>query len=220
MDLPQAKVLLGHRFSDLLEWTSRDRFALAVVGEILGGGGAISRIAGRLRTGEGLVYRASAELIPGQWWPGEWRIFFESRGDSIVRATEAVLEELQRLQTVDVHPMELAVVQQTLEAHLRLDFDTAEEVSGYFAEDELIGRPHAYWRGYLEGVHAVTAEDVRRAAKTFLHSDFLTFLVVGRWEEISPGDGDGTTPLETLTGYTRIPLKTRDPLTMKVRAQD
>ncbi len=218
MDIPQAKVMLGQRFPALLDWSDRDRFTLAVLGELLGGQGAISRIAGRLRTAEGLVYRASAELYPGDLWPGELQIFFETRGSSVDRAITLALEEVERLRTESVHPMELAVVKQSLLARLRLRFDTAEEIAGYFAEDELLGRPHTFWQDYLAGVGNVTVAQVQETAKAYLQRDAMLFLTVGRWREISSGEGPGVSPLEALTGHPRTLLRTRDPLTLEVLA--
>ncbi|MEJ2086569.1 MAG: pitrilysin family protein [Acidobacteriota bacterium] len=78
-DSPQAKIILGHRFETLFDWHDRDRFVLAVVAEILGGRGAVSRVGGRLRTSEGLVYRVLLNLDPGDFWPGEFQIFFETK---------------------------------------------------------------------------------------------------------------------------------------------
>lgn len=214
MDLPQSKVMLGHRMPVLLDWTDRDRFILAVLGEILGGPGAISRIAGRLRTAEGLVYRASAELAPGELWPGVFEVFFETRGGSVTRAVRLAREEIVRLRREQVHPMELEVVKASLLARLRLQFDTAEEIAGYFAEDELLGRPHGYWQSYLDGVAGVTASEVTEAAKTYLDPGSLRVLIVGRWREIDAGQAAGQTTLETLLGHPRTSLQARDPLTL------
>ena len=212
MDIPQTKVLLGHRLPDLLGWSDPDRFALAVVAETLGGQGAIPRIAGRLRTAEGLVYRASVQLHLGDLWPGQLEVFFETRGESVERALRSALEEIERLRAEPVHPVELAVVKQSLLSRLRLRFDTA----GYFAEDELLGRPHPYWQDYLSGVSRVSAAEVLAAAKTYLQPESMRVLTVGRWSEIAANTGPGDSGLEVLIGHARTPLPTRDPLTLAV----
>lgn len=216
MNIPQAKVMLGHRLPRFLDWSEDDRFALAVVAELLGGEGAISRIAGRLRTSEGLVYRASVQLYPGDFWPGEIQIFFETRGSSVERALTLALEEVERLRTERVHPLELAVVKQSLLARLRLRFDTAEEIAGYFAEDELLDRPHSYWQEYLEGVANVTITDVQEAAKTYLQPRSMRVLIVGPWASVSPRVDQELSPVEALVGHPRTQLQTRDPSTLEV----
>lgn len=214
-DVPQAKVIVGHRFPTLLDWQAPDRFTIEVVAELLGGRGAISRIAGRLRTAEGLVYRASVNLDPGDLWPGELQIFFDTRNSSVARAVELVIEEVERIRTEPVHPAELEVVKQSLLARLRLRFDTAEEVAGYFAEDELLGRPHVYWQKYIDGVLQVSVADVREAAASYLRPPSFSFLVVGRWREISAGAQPGKSALEKVTGFGVTQLAARSPLTLE-----
>jgi predicted Zn-dependent peptidase len=215
MDIPQAKVMLGHRLPTLLPWTHRDRFALAVLGELLGGRDAISRVAGRLRTAEGLVYRASVELVPGDLWPGVFEIFFETRGRAVGRAIELAREEIERLRTEEVHPMELEVVKATLLARTQLNFDTAEEIAGYFAEDALLDRPHRFWQDYLDGISSLSAAEVRAAAVKYLQPDNLRTLIVGRWSEIGGPDRPASTSLEGLLDHPKTSLPPRDPLTLE-----
>lgn len=215
-DIPQAKVMVGHRLAELLDWRSPERFVIEVLAELLAGRGAISRIGGRLRTAEGLVYRVSASLDAGTLWAGELRIFFDTGNSSVARAVELVIEELERLRSEPVHVKELEVVKQSLLARLQLQFDTAEEVAGFLAEDELLDRPHEYWQGYLDGIALVSADDVQRAATTYLRPAELSCLVVGRWREISAGAPAGESTLERLARSPVTVLVARDPLTLEV----
>ena len=214
-DTPQAKVALGSRLPREVGWDSDDRFALEVLGEILGGSGAISRIAGRLRTAEGLVYRASARIDPGELWVGDFQILFGTRGSQVARAVELSLDELHRIRTEPVHPTELEVAKQTILGKLRLSFDTAEETAGQLAENELLSRPHDYWNRYLKGIEATTAEDVLNAARAFLKPDRLLFLVVGRWQDIAQSAPEGQSNLEKATKHRVRHLPTRDPMTLE-----
>jgi predicted Zn-dependent peptidase len=216
-DTPQAKIALGYRAAAGLGWTDPERFALDVVLEVLGGSGAISRLAGRLRTAEGLVYRASAVYEVGSLWPEYFQVFFDTDSRNAARAIDLALEEIERLRTQAVHPRELEVVKQTLLSRLRLSFDTAEEISGRFAEDRLLGRPHSYWESYRQGVEQVTVDEVRQAARRFLLPDSLVYLVVGRWTELAAGEPQGKSELERVTGHRVTHLPWRDPLTMEPR---
>ena len=214
-DFPQAKVVLGSKLPRGISWGSADRFALEVLGEILGGSGAISRIAGRLRTAEGLVYRASARLDPGELWEGDFQIQFDTRSDQVARAVELSLEELSRIRAEPVHSTELEVAKQTLLGRLRLSFDTAEEIAGQLAENELLDRPDDYWNRYRSGIEATTADQVLQVARTYLPPDRLLYLVVGRWNEIDLGAPPGDSLLEQITGHRARHLPARDPLTLR-----
>ncbi len=176
---PQAKLMIGHRLERPPAWNDPERFALLVAGEILGGGGAISRLNGRLRTSEGLVYRASADLELDAAGQEDFRIFLETRPERVWRAIELVEQEVARLRDELVHPREFEIVRQTLIGNLRSDFDTAEEIAGYLAENELLGRPPDYWRRYAQALERVGREEIRSAARKYLRPKDFIVLVVG-----------------------------------------
>lgn len=214
-DGAQAQVALGHRAPRRPDWTARERAALALATEILGGSGAISRLAGRLRTAEGLVYRAGAIYRPGELWPGELQLFFDTAPAAVPRAVDAAISELERLRVEPVRPQELEVARTTLVSQLRLAFDTAEETAGYFAEDELLGRPHEVWQARLEQLRELTAAEVQAAARDYFLPDRLTVLVVGRWPAVAGAERDGLTDLERVSGHRVVHLPVRDPLTLE-----
>ena len=186
-DLPQAKVALGHLGAVRAGWEDPELFALTVMGEVLGGN-AVSRIAGRLRTVEGLAYRAGASFGVGDHWPGEFRIHVETANSTVALAARLAIDEVERLRARAPSEEELGLAKRALLGGFPLLFDTAEEIAGYFAEDEFLGRPHRFWRDYQAGIDRVTAEDLRRAAEKHLHPDRMLILTVGRWAEIEPGD--------------------------------
>lgn len=186
-DLPQAKVAVGHLGAVRSGWDDPDFYTLTVLGEILGGG-AVSRIAARLRGTEGLVYRAGARLGVGDHWPGAFRIHIEAANENVALATRLALEEVERLRRQPPSADELALAKRSINRVFPLLFDTASEIAGYFAEDELLGRPHAFWSDYRKRIEAVSAADVRRAAEAHLRPDEVLILTLGRWPEIEAGD--------------------------------
>jgi zinc protease len=214
-DVPQAKVLLGHPAPPELP-TIEERVRLEVVAEILAGRGAISRLNGRLRSAEGLAYRVAGRLDPGDLWPADYNVSFDTLDTNVPRAVAVALEEIERWRSTPPHPEELAVVQRELLARRRLEFDTAEEAVGYLVQDALVAREAAYRQHYAELVSAVTAEEVAAAARRHLDPARLRILVVGRWPDVAgPMDADGWTRLERVTGHRVRRLPDRDPLTLQ-----
>ncbi len=214
-DLAQAKVLLGQRTVRREGWEDRRADSLTLLGELLGGAGA--RIPTRLRREAGLAYRAGARLTTGELWPGELRIQFDTGGDKVGLAVEMALAEIERLRRTAPGEGELAFVKKSLTDALPFQFDTAEEVAGYFAEDELLGRPHRYWRDLPGRLAAVTPEDVRRTAAEVLRPEELVLLVVGRSVEIERLDPAQKAPLVRLLPGVWQRLPERDPLTLEPR---
>ncbi len=213
-DIPQARFLLGHR-APVLPATVKERVELEVVAEILGGRGAISRLGGRLRSSEGLVYSIAADFDPGDLWPGSYRIRFDTRADQAARALQATLQELRRMIDTVPKPGELETVKLELKARRRQEFDTAEEAVGLLVQDALVGRPAEYRSDYERLLDAVTPEAVAAAAARHLNPDALTIVVAGRWDELAGAVyADGRTELERIAGSSVEPLPTRDPLTL------
>ena len=120
---------------------------------------------------------------------GGVRVFLETAPEAAVAAAAVVLEELRRLLRDEVPENEIATARQSLLARLPLLFDRAEAIAGRYAEDELLGRPHEYWAVYRERLLAVTAADVRGAARRFLDPEVSVLLVVGGRKAVSRDRG-------------------------------
>ena len=209
-ETPQAKILIGHRIDADLAWTARERVVVEVLQEVLGGGGAISRLGGRLRTATGLVYRTWANLEPGPDPPGYLRVFLETDPPKTARAIELAVEEIERLHTDLVHPRELEVVRRTLLDRIPSSFDTPEKIAGRHSENQLLGRPADYWERRIEHLGEVTREEIRDAARKYLRPADLIYLVV------APAFGEeGLASLERAAGHSTTRLPARDPLTLE-----
>lgn len=195
----QAALAFGHRGALFDSWDAPSRWALMLLTEMLDGPGAVSRLRSRLQLEEGLTYRvlthfdldvvaAGADSDRTQR-AGEFRVFLETGPESAVAAAAVVLEELRRLQRDEASENEVVTARRSLLARLPLLFDRAEAIAGRYAEDELLGRPHEYWAVYRERLLAVTAADIREAARRFLDPDGLVLLVVGGQEAASRDRG-------------------------------
>lgn len=216
-ELPQGKVAIGHLTFRRASWDDPDFFATTVMSELLGGSGPSSRITGRVRTVEGLAYRASASVGVGDYFPGEVRIHLESKNESVALAAKLALEEVERLRTRPPAVEELRQIQRSIVDSFPYLFDSAEEIAGYFAEDEYLGRPHTFWRDYRAKIEAVTPEDVRRMAERVLHPDRAVMLVVGPWHEIENGDPARRATMRDFFGGAVRHLPMRDPLSLEPR---
>jgi len=215
-DLPQAKVAVGHLGAVRRGWDDPDFYTLTVLGEILGGG-AVSRIAARLRGTEGLAYRAGASFGVGDLWPGDFRIHVETANENVALAVKLALGEVELLRRQPVAAEELALAKRSITRVFPQLFDSAAEVAGYFAEDEFLGRPHGFWEHYRERIEAVTAEDVRRAAEAYLHPDEVVIVTVGKWRLIEAGDAARRARAGDFYDGLVLFLEERDPRTLKPR---
>lgn len=214
-DVPQGRVVIGHLGAQRHGWDDPDTFPLALMNDILGGGGFTSRITRRVRSDEGLAYRVSSSFQVGQFWPGDFRVQYDSKNPTVALAAKIVVEELEKIRQQPVTAEELATAKSSYVSALPHLFESAEKIAGTFAEDDYLGRPHTYWQGYRRRVEGVTAADVLRVAQKYVQPDRLVVLVVGKWDEIAAGDADHRASMQEIDGGAVVHLPLRDPLTLK-----
>ena len=217
-DVNQGRVSMGHLGAMR---DNPDRYALAVMNDLLGGGGFTSRLMTRIRSDEGLAYSVGSGFGMGLYYPGIFRASFQSGSPTVARAVAIVLTEIERMRTESVSQQELDDSKASFTETFTRRFSSAAAVAGLFAGDEFTGRDPSYWATYREHIGAVTADDVLRVAQEYLHPDRLVILAVGNVEDMLRGDPDNPEyVLEHLSPsglVVRIPLP--DPMTMEYPAQ-
>jgi zinc protease len=212
-DVNQGRVSIGH--TGALR-DNPDSYALAIMNDILGGGGFTSRIMSRVRSDEGLAYSAGSSFGLGVYYPGVFRAAFQSKNPTTSQAIDIVMEEINRVRTTKVSAEELETAKNSAIEVFPRNFATAGQVASIFAGDEYTKRAADYWATYRDRIRAITADDVQRVAQKYLQPDKLVILVVGNIDEISKGNPDK--PEHSLAKIAkdgqirRIPLP--DPLTM------
>lgn len=212
-DVNQGRVVIGHRGTMR---DNPDRYALMVMNDILGGGGFTARLLTRIRSDEGLAYSAYSSFGLGTYYPGAFRASFQSRSETVARATAIVLEEIDRMRTEAVSEAELRISKASFIETFSRNFSSPASTAGLFANDEYTGRDPEYLVNYRDNIAAVSGDDVLRVAQEYLDPDGLVILVVGDRATIEAGDPDNPeVQLEELAGgaITVIPLP--DPFTME-----
>lgn len=212
-DIPQGKVYIGHLGSRWDRWDNPDNFALMVMNDILGGGGFTSRITKKVRSDEGLAYSAGSRYGIDTYWPGDFRISFQSKNPTVALAAKYSLAEVRTLREAPVPPDELTTSKNSFIDTFPRNFESPARVARLFADDEYMGRPHSYWQSYQASIRKVSADEVLRVAKKYLDPDKVVFLIVGKWSEIEPGDADKRASMAEFGQVRHVPL--RDPLTLK-----
>ena len=212
-DVNQGRVAIGH-LGTMRD--NPDRYKLLIMNDILGGGGFSARLLTRIRSDEGLAYSASSNFGVGVHYPGVFQAGFQSRSETVARATAIVLEEIDRIRNEPVQDEELAnSIAYFVETFSR-NFSSAASTAGLFASDEYTGRDPSYLVTYRENIAAVSTDDVLEVARRYLDPTSLAILVVGDIETILAGDPERPEfDIEAMSpGVTvRIPLP--DPVTME-----
>ncbi len=150
-----------------------------VLNQILGGNGAFeSRLWQELRQKRGLVYGVSSS-VDANGDRGDLRVELNASPQRVAEAVAFVRAALQALQNVPVSPVELQ------DAKVRLVSDALlEEASASGQAKQLINiatynLPLDYYRTLNERFARITAADVQRVARAYLHPDRLIEVYAG-----------------------------------------
>jgi zinc protease len=211
-DIPQGKVRIGRRS---MQRDDPDYFAAEVMNEILGGGGFTSRLMKNIRSNEGLAYSVGSQFGAGVYYPGQFAGAFESKNGTVALAIKLMRDEFRRMQDEPVTAEELDVAKKSFVEAFPGQFSSKDATLGIFVADEWTGRDPEFWQNYRANIQKVGADDVQRVARKYLNFDDMAVMVVGKWDEIAPGDATGRASMKDFWKGERTEVPPRDPLTMK-----
>lgn len=161
-----------------MERTHPDWIAGAVANYVLGGSTITGRLGANLREEKGWTYGARSTFASGVargGWAAETAVDVAVTADA-VREMRA---EMQRMQDELVSADELRRAKDALVLSLPRAFETPSRIVGRLATIEAYGLPLDYWERFPAAVEAVTAEDVRRIARTYFDPARVVTVVVG-----------------------------------------
>jgi zinc protease len=170
----QTEIRVGHTG---LPRKHPDYLALDLAIKILGGEGG-NRLHRVLRSERGLTYGASADtnaLKDG----GDIVAETDTRSDSTGEALRLIVDEMWRLQRQRVSERELADAQAYLTGSFPLTIETPSAIALQILNAVFYGLDLEELQTFRERVNAITVDDIQRVAKTYLHPDRLSIVLVG-----------------------------------------
>ena len=196
-----------------------DYLALDLTIKILGGEGG-NRLHRVLRSDRGLTYGASADLNALKD-AGTIVADTDTRSETTGEALRLIVDEMWRLQRFRVGDRELSDAQAYLTGSFPLTIETPSAIAMQVLSAVFFGLDLQELQTFRERVNAVTVDDVQRVARTYLHPDRLSIVLVGdaskfekqlsaagfdQYEKISVSDLDlsSTTLRRQRTGAGRI----------------
>jgi zinc protease len=158
---------------------SPDFYALNLMNEILGGGGAFdTRLMDEIRVKRGLVYSVSSSLDVNRY-RGTLRFALSASPKNVAPAVAVLKTELVRLRNAPVTATELANAKTKIVAGALVSEEATDSI---VARVENIGAselPSDYYRTLAKRYNAITAADVQRVARKYLLPDHLVEVFEG-----------------------------------------
>ncbi len=159
-----------------------DYYAVSVMNEIFGGGFS-SRLFNNIRAAKGLAYDVGGGVGSGFGHPGLTDIGMQTKSSTTVEGIEALYTEIDKMRENASTPAELKRAKDQILNSFIFRFDTPEKVLREKMLYEFYHYPLNFLETYRDQVEKVTAEDVSRVARKYLHKENLAVLVVGNTEE-------------------------------------
>jgi zinc protease len=192
-DVTQAQIRMLHGG---IRRDSPDYFAVEVMNEVLGGGFS-ARLFSNIRSKKGLAYSVGGGVGANFDYPGLFQLSMGTKSGSTAAAIDALYEEIDNLLKTPATALELARAKDAILNSFVFRFDTKQEVMAERMLYEFYGYPPDFLERYRAAIEKVTAEDVARVARAYVHRDQLALLVVGKAQDFDrPLAGFG--PVTTL----------------------
>ena len=199
-DVTQANIQLVH--PGILR-ENPDYHALQVMNEIFSGGFS-GRLMQSLRSQKGLTYGVGGTVGANWDYPGLFRAQMATKSGTTLESISALRDEITKLTTSPVTPAELSLAKDSILNAFVFTRDTRAKALSQQVQLELYGFPSDYFQKYPAQIEKVTAADVERVAKKYVHPDQLALLVVGN-------EKDFEKPLSSLGNVTTIDITIPEP---------
>ncbi len=174
-ELAQSTILMGR---EAIRQTDPDYFALAVASYILGGG-ASSRLYGRVREEGGLAYSVGTDLAPARY--GALLVVeAQSRPPIVGKVIDLLREEMGRMGREPVADWELDLAKSYLIGSFPWRLDTNAKLAGFITVAEAQGLGLDYADRYRREIARVTAADVQRVSARFFAPGTFSGVIVGQ----------------------------------------
>lgn len=179
-DVTQAYVRLGHLGRKMQ--VDDDHFAITVMNEVLSGSFA-SRLFSNVRSKKGLAYSVFGGVGSGMARKGIFQVGLSTKSETMAEAVEALREEVVGIIERPATPVELDRAKESILNSFVFSYDSESEILNQQMTYDYYGLPADYLDIYQDRIAAVTADDVARVAREYIHPEKLTLLVVGKSEE-------------------------------------
>jgi zinc protease len=200
-DVTQGSIAAVHS-SPLLRGDP-DYYAAVVLNEIFSGGFS-GRLMNRLRSAMGLTYGVGGGFRAEWDHPGLFAVSMSTKSSTTMQSVDALRSELSNLLTQPFTNDEMQHAKDSLLNAFVFTTDSREKVLRQRMMVEFYGYPADFYQRYPASIQKVTADDVARVAKKYIHPDQLALLVLGK-------EKDFDKPMSSLGQYTTIDVTIPEP---------
>lgn len=154
-----------------------------VMNTILGGGVFNARLMQNLREDKGYTYTIRSS-VDADRYNGGFQAGLSVRTEVTADAVSEIVHELERMREGNVSQEELDLARSYMAGSFARGLEDPRTVARFALNTFLNGLAEDHYATYLQRLDAVGMDDVRTAARTFLHPDKAVVVVVGDKEKV------------------------------------
>lgn len=184
MDIPQSAVVF---LQPGIERKDPDFYAAYLMMKILGDGVFDSKLWNEVREKQGLAYSINASLS----WNSHTTYILGStatQNKSVAKVIQIIRDQWQVMKEKGVTEAELAATKEKMIGAYPLSFSSTYQIIGMLRMLQLDGLPAHFVNERNHLIEKVTLEEVNQVAQKLLQPEKLTFIVVGKPEELKAGE--------------------------------
>jgi predicted Zn-dependent peptidase len=178
-DVNQANIRIGQMG---IRRDNPDRYAISLMNYILGGGSFTSRLTSRVRSDEGLAYRAGSSFDIDSRDYGTFAAYCQTKSSTCYKATRIMMEEINKIRNEGATQEELDDARNAAINRFVFNFDTSGRIIQNLISLEYNGFPTDFYDTYAANFSKVTLADIQTVAQKYFNPDQLTLVVVGKPE--------------------------------------
>ena len=192
-DLEQARIAIAH---EGIARTDPDRIAVALMNDLLGGGGFSSRLMNSLRAEAGLTYSVGSAFSLRRH-PGPFSVSTFTRVPEVRRTLDLAFAEIERFRREPPDEAELQNARSLAVGEFSLGLETSDSVVSSLVDLDVHGLPEDSLDTYRSRVRATTPEQIAPLAQRLLHPDRSAIVLVGPAASLRP-QVEGFGPIEVV----------------------
>ena len=184
IDMPNAvQSEIGVENITKLRMKDPDYLPALLANRILGGGSQ-GRLFKNLREDKGYTYGSYSQIRDNKFSPMRFNAYAQVRNAVTDSAVVQILGELDKITGQKVSEEELATAKAQYAGSFVMALERPETVANYALNIETEGLSEDFYKTYLERIHAITVEDVQKAAQKFFSTSQARIVVTGKGSDV------------------------------------
>jgi len=179
-DLTQSSIQMGMTGGLKVENTP-DYFASRIANFLLGGGGGFnSRLLQRVRSDSGFAYSVGSGWGGTTRHEGQFVASAQTRSNKTVAAASLIRTVINSMTAEPVTEADVRFARENQVNSFVFRFENPTQVVATQVQYAIDGLPANWFDVFLQGIQAVTPEQVTRVMQRYIHSDRFVMVVVGK----------------------------------------